>query len=295
MIEREFYFKAFIMIDTHAHIYAKEFDDDRDAVVQRALEQGINQILLPNIDLASIEPMLQTEAAYPDICRSMMGLHPCYVNADVKQTLATIHAWFEKHNFIAVGEIGIDLYWDKTFKAEQEMAFITQLNWAKEMTLGIDLYWDKTFKAEQEMAFITQLNWAKEMKLPVVIHTRDSIEETLTLLKQEQDGSLSGTFHCFAGSVDEAKAINDLGFHLGIGGVSTFKNGGMDKIIPHLNMDYLILETDCPYLAPVPHRGKRNEPAYTQLIAQRVADLREMSLADVDAITTANAKKLFGI
>ena len=253
------------MIDTHAHIYAKEFDEDRDLVVQRALAQGIDQILLPNIDLESIEPMLKTEAAYPDVCRSMMGLHPCYVNADVKQTLTTIHSWFEKHSFIAVGEI------------------------------GIDLYWDKTFKAEQEMAFITQLNWAKEMKLPVVIHTRDSIEETLRLLKQEQDGSLSGTFHCFGGSVDEAKAINDLGFHLGLGGVSTFKNGGMDKIIPHLNMDYLILETDCPYLAPVPHRGKRNEPAYTQLVAQRVADLREMSLADVDAVTTANAKKLFGI
>ncbi|KAB2824910.1 TatD family hydrolase [Aliivibrio finisterrensis] len=253
------------MIDTHAHIYAKEFDDDRDAVVQRALAQGISKILLPNIDLESIEPMLKTEAAYPEICHSMMGLHPCYVNADVKQTLATIYSWFEKHNFIAVGEI------------------------------GIDLYWDKTFKAEQEMAFITQLNWAKEMKLPVVIHTRDSIEETLTLLKQEQDGSLSGTFHCFGGSVDEAKAINDLGFHLGLGGVSTFKNGGMDKIIPHLNMDYLILETDCPYLAPVPHRGKRNEPAYTQLVAQRVADLREMSLADVDVVTTANARKLFGI
>lgn len=253
------------MIDTHAHIYAKEFDEDRDLVVQRALAQGIDQILLPNIDLESIEPMLKTEAAYPDVCRSMMGLHPCYVNADVKQTLSTIHSWFEKHNFIAVGEI------------------------------GIDLYWDKTFKAEQEMAFITQLNWAKEMKLPVVIHTRDSIEETLSLLQQEQDGSLSGTFHCFGGSADEAKAINDLGFHLGLGGVSTFKNGGMDKIIPHLNMDYLILETDCPYLAPVPHRGKRNEPAYTQLIAQRVADLREMSLVDVDAITTANAKRLFKI
>ena len=145
------------------------------------------------------------------------------------------------------------------------------------------------------MLFRSQLNWAKEMKLPVVIHTRDSIEETLSLLEKEQDGSLSGTFHCFGGSVDEAKAINDLGFHLGLGGVSTFKNGGMDKIIPHLNMDYLILETDCPYLAPVPHRGKRNEPAYTQLVAQRVADLREMSLADVDAITTANAKRLFGI
>lgn len=251
------------MIDTHAHIYATEFDSDRDQVVQRALAQGIDHILLPNIDLDSIEPMLQTEAQYPDVCRSMMGLHPCYVDANVKQTLETIHAWFDKHDFIAVGEI------------------------------GIDLYWDKTFKAEQEMAFATQLNWAKEKNLPVVIHTRDSIDETLRLLSAAQDGSLSGVFHCFGGSIDEAKAINDLGFHLGIGGVSTFKNAGMDKVIPHLNMDYLILETDCPYLAPVPHRGKRNEPAYTQLIAQRIADVTELSLEEVDKLTSDNAKKLF--
>ncbi|MCW8333180.1 TatD family hydrolase [Vibrio paucivorans] len=251
------------MIDTHAHIYATEFDQDRDQVVQRALEQGIENILLPNIDLDSIQPMLAAEAAYPEVCRSMMGLHPCYVDANVNDTLATIHSWFDKHNFIAVGEI------------------------------GIDLYWDKTYKAEQEMAFVTQLNWAKEMNLPVVIHTRDSIEETLTLLKGEQDGSLSGVFHCFGGSLEEAKAINDLGFHLGLGGVSTFKNGGMDKVIPHLNLDYVILETDCPYLAPVPHRGKRNEPAYTSLVAQRVADLRELSLEQVDQFTTANARALF--
>lgn len=251
------------MIDTHAHIYASEFDADRDDVVQRALAQGIDKILLPNIDLESIEPMLKTEASYPEICRAMMGLHPCYVDGNVKQTLDVVHSWFDKHNFIAVGEI------------------------------GIDLYWDKTYKAEQEMAFITQLSWAKEMKLPVVIHTRDSIEETLALLRQEQDGSLSGVFHCFGGSVEEAKAINDLGFHLGLGGVSTFKNGGMDKVIPHLDMNYVILETDCPYLAPVPHRGKRNEPAYTSLVAQRVADLREMSLEEVDKLTTSNALQLF--
>lgn len=253
------------MIDTHAHIYATEFDTDRDQVVKRALAQGIDKILLPNIDLDSIGPMLRTEAQYPDVCRSMMGLHPCYVDGNVKQSLEVIYSWFEKHNFIAVGEI------------------------------GIDLYWDKTYKAEQEMAFITQLNWAKEMKLPVVIHTRDSIEETLALLRNEQDGSLSGVFHCFGGSVEEAKAINDLGFHLGLGGVSTFKNGGMDKVIPHLDMDYVILETDCPYLAPVPHRGKRNEPAYTALVAQRVADLREMSIEQVDNLTTHNAKTLFSL
>ncbi|TMX44252.1 hydrolase TatD [Vibrio rotiferianus] len=253
------------MIDTHAHIYASEFDNDRDEVVKRALEQGIDRILLPNIDLESIEPMLKTEATYPEVCRSMMGLHPCYVDGNVEQTLAIIRDWFDKHNFIAVGEI------------------------------GIDLYWDKTFRAEQEMAFVTQLNWAKEMDLPVVIHTRDSIEETLTLLRQEQDGRLRGVFHCFGGSVEEAQAINELGFHLGLGGVSTFKNGGMDKVIPHLDMDWVILETDCPYLAPVPHRGKRNEPAYTSLVAARVAELLEVPIEEVDRITTNNAEKLFAL
>ncbi|NVD08092.1 TatD family deoxyribonuclease [Vibrio sp. JPW-9-11-11] len=251
------------MIDTHAHIYASEFDNDREQVVQRALAQGIEQILLPNIDLESIEPMLATEAQFPQVCRSMMGLHPCYVDGNVKQTLDVVHSWFDKHNFIAVGEI------------------------------GIDLYWDKTYRAEQEMAFVTQLNWAKEMQLPVVIHTRDSIKETLALLSKEQDGALSGVFHCFGGSVEEAKAINDLGFHLGLGGVSTFKNGGMDKVIPELDMNYVILETDCPYLAPVPHRGKRNEPAYTSLVAERIAELRGISIEKVDSITTHNAQSLF--
>jgi len=253
------------MIDTHAHIYATEFDNDREEVVQRALAQGIDKILLPNIDLESIEPMLKTEAQFPEVCRSMMGLHPCYVDGNVEESLATIRGWFEKHNFIAVGEI------------------------------GIDLYWDKTFKAEQEMAFVTQLNWAKELNLPVVIHTRDSIEETLTLLRQEQDGSLRGVFHCFGGTIEEAKAINNLGFHLGLGGVSTFKNGGMDKVIPHLDMNYVILETDCPYLAPVPHRGKRNEPAFTHLVAQRVAELRNMTIEEVDTITSKNAQALFNL
>lgn len=184
------------MIDTHAHVYASEFDHDREQVIQRAIEQGIEHILLPNIDLDSIAPMLATEAAYPDLCRSMMGLHPCYVNADVKQTLEQIEYWFTQHEFIAVGEI------------------------------GIDLYWDKTYQAEQEMAFITQLNWAKSLNLPVVIHTRDSIDQTLALLKQEQNGQLRGVFHCFGGTVEQAKAINDLGFHLGLGGVSTFKKIG---------------------------------------------------------------------
>ncbi len=251
------------MIDTHAHVYASEFDHDREQVIQRAIEQGIEHILLPNIDLDSIAPMLATEAAYPDLCRSMMGLHPCYVNADVKQTLEQIEYWFTQREFIAVGEI------------------------------GIDLYWDKTYQAEQLMAFITQLNWAKSLNLPVVIHTRDSIDQTLALLKQEQNGQLRGVFHCFGGTVEQAKAINDLGFHLGLGGVSTFKNGGMDKVIPALDLNYLVLETDCPYLAPVPHRGKRNEPAYTRLVAERIAELRGLSTEYVDQFTTNNAKALF--
>ena len=203
------------MIDSHAHIYAEEFDQDRDEVVQRAKDIGIKKILLPNIDLNSIEPMLATEAAYPDTCHSMMGLHPCYVNANIEQDLATIKAWFDKHKFIAVGEIGIDLYWDKTFQAEQEFAFREQLR-----------------------------KWAKQLKLPVVIHTRDSIDQTLNILSQEQDGTLTGVFHCFGGSIEQANTINELGFHFGIGALSTFKNGGMDKVIPELNLDYLLLETD---------------------------------------------------
>lgn len=251
------------MIDTHAHIYADEFNHDRKEVIGRAQDQGIELILMPNIDLESIEPMLKTEQQYPQLCRSMMGLHPCYVTDKIKDDLNTIYQWFDKHNFIAVGEIGIDLYWDKTYQKEQEYAF-TQ-----------------------------QLNWAKEFNLPVVIHTRDSIQETLSLLSKEQDGSLSGVFHCFGGSVEEAKAINDLNFHLGLGGVTTFKNGGMDKVIPYLDMDYVILETDCPYLTPAPHRGKRNEPAYTKLIAERIASLRETDLETINKITTGNARKLF--
>lgn len=253
------------MIDTHAHIYATEFDADRSQVIQRAVEQGISHILLPNINLDSIEPMLKTESDYPHLCRSMMGLHPCYVNEDVDESLTLMRSWFEKHNFIGVGEI------------------------------GIDLYWDKTFRAEQEHAFATQLHWAKELGLPAVIHTRDSISETIDILKTVQDGSIRGVFHCFGGSVAEAKAITDLGFHLGLGGVTTFKNGGMDKVIPELDLDHVVLETDCPYLAPVPHRGKRNEPSYTALVATRIAELTHQSVESVIAQTSHNARSIFDI
>jgi TatD DNase family protein len=251
------------MIDTHAHIYAKEFDADRSDVIRRALEQGLSHILMPNINLESLPLMLETEQAYPGLCRSMLGLHPCYVNADVQQTLDTLYQWFDRHPFIAVGEI------------------------------GIDLYWDKTYQKEQVLAFNTQVGWAKERNLPIVIHTRNSINETLALLSPLQDGSLSGVFHCFGDGLEQAGAITDLGFKLGLGGVSTFKNGGMDKVIPSLDMADIILETDCPYLAPVPHRGKRNEPAYTSLVARRIAELKGLSLSEVDEITSNNARQLF--
>ncbi|MDP5255193.1 MULTISPECIES: TatD family hydrolase [unclassified Vibrio] len=253
------------MIDTHAHIYAQEFDQDRDDVIARAQAQGIELILMPNIDIDSIAAMLNTEQAYPNLCRSMMGLHPCYVKEDYQQALTIIESYFDKHPFVAVGEIGLDLYWDKTFHEQQ-----------------ID-------------AFNVQLEWAKQRNLPVVIHTRDSIDESLEVVAKQQDGRLKGVFHCFGGSVEQAKAIKDIGFHVGLGGVSTFKNGGMDSVIPHLDMDYVVLETDSPYLAPVPNRGKRNEPAWTQLVGQRVAELRGLSLAELDAITTRNAKQLFSL
>lgn len=253
------------MIDTHAHIYAKEFDQDRDDCIKRAKDAGIEQILMPNIDLNSIEAMLNTQKDYPEMCQSMMGIHPCYIDQDYKQALDQIRPLFDTHKFIAVGEIGIDLYWDKTFRAEQ-----------------ID-------------AFSQQIAWAKEMQLPIVVHTRDSIEDTLAVLSKQQDGSLSGVFHCFGGTIEEAKAIQDLGFHLGLGGVTTFKNSKMDMVIPELDLSKIILETDCPYLAPTPHRGKRNEPSLMPLVAQKIADCREMSLAEVDKVTTKNAKALFKI
>ncbi|KEY91452.1 deoxyribonuclease YabD [Candidatus Photodesmus blepharus] len=252
------------MIDTHAHIYSAEFKSDRTQVVKRALKKGVDKILLPNISLNSIDPMLQVVAAYSEVCHPMIGLHPCYVDQNIRKSLATMYTYLCRHSFIAVGEIGIDLYRKKNY-------------------------------AEQEMAFITQINWAKEMNLPVVIHARNSIKEVLALLSKEQDGSLSGVFHSFVSSVIEAKEINDLGFHLGLGGISTFKNSGMDRVIPYLDLNYVVLETDCPYLAPAPHRGERNEPAYIQLIANRVAELNEIALSEVDSITTINAKRLFKI
>lgn len=253
------------MIDTHAHIYSENFDEDRELTIQRAKEVGVEKILMPNIDHTSIDAMLECEMKYEGTCIPMMGLHPCYVKQDFEKELYIVEDWLNKREFIAVGEI------------------------------GIDLYWDKTYQQQQIEAFKIQINWAKERNVPIVIHARDSTTEVLEVLSQEKDEKLRGIFHCFGGSLEEAQQIIELDFHLGIGGVSTFKKGGLDKVLPEITLEHLVLETDCPYLAPVPHRGKRNEPAYIDLVADRISDLKEISKDEVIQATTENAKKVFGL
>lgn len=218
---------------------------------------------MPNVDVASIDAMLETEMRYPQ-CTPMMGLHPCSVAKDFERQLYTMEEWLNKRSFAAVGEI------------------------------GLDLYWDKTWYEQQQEAFRIQVGWAKEKGLPVVIHTRDAMPQTLELLEKLQDGQLKGVLHCFTGTLEEAQKAVALGFYLGIGGVATFKNGGLDKVLPHIPLEKLLLETDSPYLAPVPHRGKRNSSEYIPLVAQRVAELMKTELEVVAATTTANTLTLFG-
>ncbi len=253
------------MIDTHAHIYLPQFDEDRDEIIASAQALGVTQILMPNIDHSSVEAMLAVEEKYPTVCRSMMGLHPCSVKEDFEQELKVVEEWLQRRPFLAVGEI------------------------------GTDLYWDKSHFAQQQEAFRIQSEWALERGLPIVIHCRESIDETIELVAPFADRGLRGVFHCFTGNVDQAQRIIELGFMLGIGGVATFKNGGLDKVLPHVAPEYLILETDSPYLAPVPHRGKRNEPAYVRLVAEKVATYLGTTIRELDDITTANAINLFNL
>jgi TatD DNase family protein len=251
------------LIDTHAHIYLEEFREDIEEVLAQSKEAGVDQIYMPNIDASTIDSMLDLELRFPDICVPMMGLHPCYVKENYAEELKIVESWFAKRKFCAVGEIGIDLYWDKTF---------------------VD---------DQLKAFEFQLDLAKSLDIPVVIHCRDSIDMTIEVVRKKQDGRLRGIFHCFSGTLDHAKQIIDLGFLLGIGGVVTFKNGGLDKVIPHINLDHMVLETDSPYLAPAPFRGKRNMPSYLQHIAIKIAGLKSCEMAEVANISTKNAKKMF--
>lgn len=249
--------------DSHAHIYLKEFDADGREVMLRCEEAGVQKIYMPNIDHTSIDNMLEWEAKYPNQCLAMMGLHPCSVKNDFEKELYMVENWLSKRKFAAIGEMGTDLYWDKTF-------------------------WE-----QQQEAFAVQVSWAKRYELPIVIHCRESIDETIAMVEQYHDEKLKGVFHCFTGTIEQAKRIVKLGFYLGLGGVSTFKNGGLDKIIPELDVNTLLLETDSPYLSPVPHRGKRNEPSYIPIIATRVAELLGISLEDLQTATSVNAQNLF--
>jgi len=257
-----------MLIDTHAHIYLEEFKNDLPEVIQRAKTIGIEKILLPNIDSTSIASLKQTCKEYPDICCPMMGLHPCSVkNETYKTELNTVEKELSSKNYIAVGEIGIDLYWDKS-------------------TLGI-----------QKEAFAQQINWALELNLPFIIHARDAFDAIFDVMDTFDTNLMQGIFHCFTGDVSQRdKILTDYpNFLLGLGGVSTFKNSGQHLVIPEIPTDRMVFETDAPYLAPVPKRGKRNEPAYLEYISQHVADLKEMSREKLMAYTTENAQKLFNL
>ena len=254
------------IIDTHAHIYATQFNDDRDAMIQRAFEARVNTILMPNIDIDSITPMLAIEDSYPGKCISMMGLHPTSVDENYKDQLKIMEAWFEKRKFCAVGEVGIDLYWDKTFLSQQ-----------------ID-------------AFKTQILWAKKYQLPIVMHVRDAFDEIFQVLDSVSLDGITGVFHSFSGNADQAQKALDYGcFKLGISGVVTFKNANLGDVIKKHGLNHLVLETDAPYLTPLPFRGKRNEPSYLKYVTVKLAELFETGQEEVEEITTQNALKLFNL
>lgn len=263
------------MIETHAHIYDEVFNEDRTEMLDRAFAAGITQIWMPNCDHTTIDGMMALAEQYPKVCRPMMGLHPTYVKEDFEKELYIVEDWLNKTaqlqplppvggrpgwgQFVAIGEIGMDLYWDKTFVEHQKEAFLTQCHLALKHNLWID------------------------------IHSRSAFWEVIELIEQVADPRLKGIFHCFTGTLEEAQKAIELGFKLGIGGVVTFKNGGLDKVLPYIDLEHIVLETDCPFLAPVPYRGKRNEVAYIPLIAQKVANLMQISMEEIAEKTNENA------
>ncbi len=253
-----------LFVDTHAHIYDPAFDVDRAEAVQRALDVNVGMLFMPNVDASTIAPMLETHERFPDCTRVMMGLQPEEVKGDYRQVLALMEKELERGIYIGVGEVGLDFYWDRTFEKEQ-----------------ID-------------AFETQLDWAKQLQLPLSIHCRNAFESMVKILEKQQDGRLRGVMHCFTGTEEEAKTYLDLGFHLGLGGVTTYKNCAVKDFLPRIPLDRIVLETDAPYLSPIPHRGKRNEPAFMVATAAKIAEIYNVSLEDFAKITTTNAKKLFG-
>ena len=253
------------MIDTHTHLYSEQFDEDRKEMIKRALDADVERFYLPAIDASHHEKMFALEAEYPEYMHAMMGLHPCDVRAeDYHHELAIVKKYLDERTFCAIGEIGIDLYWDKS-------------------TFGI-----------QKEAFEQQIDWAIEKDIPIVIHSRESTEETLAILNAKKHPRLRGIFHCFSGNKEQAERVVELNFLLGIGGVVTFKNGKIDQFIAQIPLEHIVLETDAPYLAPVPHRGKRNESAFIKLVAEKLATLYQKPLEEIIAQTSANAKRVFG-
>lgn len=253
------------LIDTHTHIYDSDFDADRAEVVQRAIDHGVDMMLLPNVDASTIRPMQETHERFPNCTRMMMGLQPEEVKGDYKQVLALMEKELDRGIYIGVGEIGLDFYWDSTFEKEQ-----------------LD-------------AFETQLDWARQLQLPLSIHCRNAFGFMVRILERKQDGGLKGVMHCFTGTEEEAKAYLDLGFHLGLGGVTTYKNCAVKDYLCNIPLDRIVLETDAPYLSPVPHRGQRNEPAFLADTARKLAEILEIPVEKLAETTTNNVKTIFKI
>lgn len=266
-----------LFTDTHTHLYSKEFDEDRTVLIEKAIAKGVKRFFLPNVDSESIPGMFQIEKQFPENCFSMMGLHPCSVNATYQHELQVVEYWLSKKKFVAIGEIGIDLYWDKTF-------FV-----------------------QQQDAFRRQIALAKKYSLPYVIHSRNSFDEVMEIVNEFKGENIKAIFHCFSGDIAQAEQVIKAGlpagaslaqagnFKLGIGGVVTFKNSGLDKVVEAVDIKHLVLETDAPYLAPQPNRGKRNEPEYLLLVAQKIAEIKGFSIEEVASITTKNSIEVFGV
>lgn len=253
-----------IFTDTHTHLYDEQLAPDESEMIQRALDVGVSKMYMPNCDSSTIDGMLRIAAAYPQHCYPMMGLHPCYVKENYKEELAIVVEQLATGKFYAVGEIGLDYYWDLTFKGQQIEAF------------GY------------------QIDQALQYQLPIVIHSRESLQDCIDIVREKQNGKLKGIFHCFSGNEEEALQIVELGLFLGIGGVLTFKNSKLPDAIKNVSLNNIVLETDAPYLAPAPYRGKRNESSYIPIIAEKLAEIKQVSIGQIAEITTQNSDKIFG-
>ena len=253
-----------ILTDTHSHLYSEEFDEDREKMIQSAIDLGVSRLFVPSIDSSYTQKMYGLETQFPENVFLMMGLHPCYVKENYEDELAHVITELASRKFAAIGEI------------------------------GIDLFWDKSFLKQQQSVFVKQIQLAKQYKLPINIHCRDAFNEVLEILEQEKSAELWGIFHCFTGDFNQAKQAISSGMKLGIGGVATFKNGKIDQFLNEIDLKHIVLETDAPYLAPVPYRGKRNESSYIKVIAEKLSEIYQLPIEDIAAITTQNSKDIFG-